>query len=281
MNRRTGILAAAAALLSGCSALGVLDTLVPTDTYRLREGVAYGPHARHKLDVYQPLQSASPAPVVVFFYGGNWTRGERDGYRFVGEALAAQGVVTLVVDYRLSPEVRWQDILRDCAAATRWAFDNAAAAGGDPRRVFLMGHSAGGYNAAMLALDARWLAAQGLAPQQLAGWIGLAGPYDFLPISDPPSQVAFDWPRTPADSQPVNHVSARAPPALLVAAARDSVVNPQRSTVGLAGRLEAAGAPVRVRLFDGVSHPTVLGALARPLRALAPVLDEVLGFVRN
>ena len=268
-------------MLSGCSALEALDTLVPTDTYRRREAVPYGPHSRNRLDVYQPLQAGVPAPVVVFFYGGNWTRGKREGYRFVGEALAAHGVVTLVVDYRLSPEVRWHDILGDCAAAARWAFDNAAAAGGDPRRVYLMGHSAGAYNAAMLALDPRWLAAQGLAPQQLAGWIGIAGPYDFLPIADPPSQVAFDWPRTPADSQPVNHVSERAPRTLLLAAANDSVVNPQRSTVGLARRLEAAGAPVRVRLFDGVSHPTVLGALARPLRVLAPVLDEVLRFVAN
>ncbi len=279
MRRRQGILAALSALLAGCSAVEVLDALVPSDTYRGRAGIAYGADPRHKLDVYQPLRQDKAAPVVVFFYGGNWTDGERANYRFVGEALAAAGVVTVIADYRLSPQVRWHDILRDCAAATRWAFDHAAEFGGDPARIHLMGHSAGGYNAAMLALDPRWLAAHQLAPQRLAGWIGIAGPYDFLPISEPRSRVAFDWPNTPADSQPIAHVSARAPRTLLLAAEKDEVVQPVRNTVGLARRLEAAGVPVRVRVFDRVSHPTVLGALARPLRRLAPVLDEVLTFV--
>lgn len=279
MRRRHGLLAALAAALAGCSAVEVLDTLVARDTYRGRDGVAYGPDPRHRLDVYQPLQQQGPAPVVVFFYGGNWSAGSRGDYRFVGEALASRGVVVVVADYRLSPQVRWRDILRDCAAATRWAFDNAAAHGGDPARIHLMGHSAGAYNAAMLALDARWLAAEQLTPQRLAGWIGIAGPYDFLPIYDPPSRVAFDWPDTPADSQPIHHVTARAPRALLLAAAKDEVVNPQRSTVGLGRKLDAAGVPVQVELFERVSHPTVLGALAGPLRRLAPVRERVLAFV--
>lgn len=279
MARRTGILAALGALLTGCSASGVLNTLVASDTYKLREGVAYGGDPRKRLDVYQPLQAVGPAPVIVFFYGGNWTRGSREAYRFVGEALAASGAVAIVADYRLSPEVRWAQILADCALATRWAFDQAASLGGDPARIFLMGHSAGAYNAAMLALDPRWLAAEGLSPSRLAGWIGIAGPYDFLPIGDPESRVAFSWPDTPADSQPIHHVSAGAPRALLMAARDDKVVNPQRSTVGLASRLQAAGAPVQVELFDKVNHATVLGAVARPLNWLAPVLERIQAFV--
>jgi acetyl esterase/lipase len=278
MARRTGILAALGALLTGCSASGVLNTLVAGDTYKLREGVAYGADPRKRLDVYQPLQAAGPVPVIVFFYGGNWTRGSREAYRFVGEALAASGAVAIVADYRLSPEVRWTQILADCALATRWAFDQAAALGGDPARIFLMGHSAGAYNAAMLALDPRWLAAEGLSPGRLAGWVGIAGPYDFLPVNDPESRVAFHWPDTPADSQPIHHVSAGAPRALLMAARDDKVVNPQRSTVGLASRLQAAGAPVQVELFDKVNHATVLGAVARPLNWLAPVLERIQAF---
>ena len=278
-GRRTGIFAALGALLSGCSAAGALDALVARDSYQGREGVAYGPDPRQKLDVFKPIGARAPAPLVVFFYGGNWSRGSRSDYRFVGEALAANGAIAFVADYRLSPQVRWQEILADCAAAVKWAFDHAAELGGDPRRVYLMGHSAGGYNAAMLALDERWLRAQGLSPQRLAGWIGLAGPYDFLPIEDPPSRVAFDWPHTPRDSQPIAHVSAQAPRTLLLAASKDATVNPQRSTVGLGERLKAAGAPVQVRLFDSVNHVTVLGAVARPLNWLAPVLAEVLGFL--
>ena len=279
--RRTGILAALGTLLAGCSATGALDALVARDSYQGRTGIAYGPEPRQRLDVYRPNGTGDIAgvPLVVFLYGGNWSRGERADYRFVGEALAASGVVAVVADYRLSPQVRWPQILADCAAATRWAFDHAAELGADPRRIHPMGHSAGAYNAAMLALDPRWLAAQGLAPQRLAGWIGLAGPYDFLPISDPPSQIAFDWPHTPPDSQPVAHVSASAPRSLLIAASKDTTVNPQRNTVGLGRRLQAAGVPVQVRLFDNLNHVTVLGAVARRLNWLAPVLAEVLAFV--
>lgn len=281
MTRRTGILGAIAALLSGCSALGALDAVVARDTYRGEEGLAYGNDPRHRLDVYRPVDAPAGAPMVVFFYGGNWTQGSRADYRFVGEALASNGIVAVVADYRLSPQVRWREILEDCALATRWAFDNALRLGADPRRVFLMGHSAGAYNAAMLALDAQWLQARSLHPRQLAGWIGLAGPYDFLPIGEPRTQVAFDWPNTPRASQPVEHVSAQAPRALLIAATGDTVVSTQRSTVGLAERLRTAGVTVQVRLFDKLNHATVVGALAGPLTRLAPVRREVLDFIVN
>ena len=282
MTRRTlmgSLTAATGWLLSGCSAAGALDALVPSGTYDLREGQAYGPLPRQKLDVYLPRQPVAKPPLVVFFYGGAWTRGERAQYRFVGEALASQGVAVAVADYRLSPEVRWPTILEDCAAATQWAITHATGLGCDPQRVFLMGHSAGAYNAAMLALDPRWLAAQQLKPAQLAGWIGLAGPYDFLPIVDRDSRVAFDWPNTPRDSQPIHHVSSAAPRALLLAAQKDGTVNPQRNTLGLAAKLEAAGVPVRVRVLERVNHVTLVGALSRPLAWLAPVREEVLGFI--
>jgi acetyl esterase/lipase len=160
-----------------------------------------------------------------------------------------------------------------------WVFRNAARLGGSQQRIHLMGHSAGAYNAAMLALDPRWLARHGLQPRQLAGWIGIAGPYNFLPIGDTDSQRAFDWPSTPSDSQPVAHVSAQAPRALLLAARGDSVVNPQRNSVELAQRLQRAGAAVQLEVLEGVNHATIVGALATPLRGLAPVRDEVTRFV--
>ena len=279
IRRRAGLAALLAAPLAGCSAAGVLDALVPRSSYRSREGVAYGGHPRQKLDVFLPLEAGRPRALVVFFYGGSWTRGERADYRFVGEALASQGVATIVADYRLSPEVRYPVFLDDCALAVKWAFDNALALAADANRVYLMGHSAGAYNAAMLALDGRWLKAAGLVPRQLAGWIGVAGPYDFLPIVNPDAQVAFSWPATTADTQPLAHVSPIAPPALLLAAREDDSVNPQRSTVALALALRKAGVPVRHKLYDRVGHATVLAALAGPLRWLAPVRADVLAFL--
>jgi acetyl esterase/lipase len=269
------------AALTGCSASGALNALVPSDSYTLRAGIAYGPEVRQRLDVYLPLQQRTPGPVVVFFYGGSWTTGERASYRFVGEALASRGIAVVVADYRLSPQVKYPVFLKDSAQAVRWTVDHLGELGADPRQVFLMGHSAGAYNAAMLALDARWLAGAGLSPAQLAGWIGLAGPYDFLPIGNRDVQLAFDWPGTPADSQPMQHVSKNSPPALLLAARGDTTVNPVRNTEALARRLQAAGVPVALQVYDRVSHVTLVAALAAPLRGLAPVLDNITGFVRQ
>jgi acetyl esterase/lipase len=278
--RRTGLLAAIGALLSGCSAAGALNALVPGDTYRRREGIAYGSDPRQQLDVYQPLAGSAtgPAtPLVVFFYGGNWKSGERGDYRFVGEALASQGAVVVIPDYRLYPQVRYPDFLLDSAAAVRWAFEHARELGADPSNVVVMGHSAGAYNAAMLALDPRWL---GDLRERLGGFIGIAGPYDFLPIGNPDTQRAFNWPGTPADSQPVQHVRGRIPRTLLIAPEKDNLVDSQRSTVGLGARLQAAGAETTVRVLPGISHVTSVGAIARPLRGLAPVWTEVARFLR-
>jgi acetyl esterase/lipase len=271
------------ALLAGCSATSALNGIVARDTYTGDVGLPYALEPRQRLDIFRPVNPApgGKPPIVVFFYGGNWTRGDRAAYRFVGEALAANGVIALVADYRLSPSVRYPEFLRDCARATQWVFAHAAELGGDPSRIYLMGHSAGAYNAAMLALDPRWLKDVGLAPSQLAGWIGLAGPYDFLPISDPEVQVAFDWPGTPKDSQPIAHAATKAPRTLLIAGSDDKVVSPQRSTVQLGRLLANAGTDVQVQVIEGKGHATIAAALARPLNWLAPVLPAVLDFVQQ
>ena len=267
-------------LLTACSAVDLLNATVASDTYQRTEGLAYGPQTRQLLDIYQPKNQTPNAPMVVFFYGGSWSTGERADYRFVGEALASRGIVTVVADYRLSPAVRYPVFVQDSAMAVRWAFDHAATYGADPARIFVMGHSAGAYNAAMLALDSRWLEAVDLKPTRLAGWIGLAGPYDFLPIGDRQTQVAFNWPNTPLDSQPFAHVSHESPPALLLAPAQDTVVNAQRSTVRMAEQLKNKGVHVESELFDTVSHVTLVASMASVLRRQAPVLDRVTGFIK-
>lgn len=233
------------------------------------------------LDVYQPPGGAAKAPVIVFFFGGNWVSGSRGDYAFVGQALAARGFVVVIPDYRLYPQVRYPDFLTDSAQAVAWTAREIAGYGGDPARIFIMGHSAGAYNAAMLALDERWLGKQGRKPQALRGWIGLAGPYNFLPIQNPTTRPVFHFPDTPPDSQPLGHVSTEAPPALLIAATSDSVVNPARNTGAMAARLRAAHVPVREVYYDGVSHTTLVASLSSSLHRLAPTLDAVEEFVRS
>lgn len=272
---------AIAVLLGGCSAVGTLNALTPRSSYTLDADVAYGALPRQKLDIYSPAVAAPSAgwPVVVFFYGGSWNSGERADYRFVGEALAARGVLTLVADYRLYPEVRYPDFLRDSAQALAYGLEHAAALGGDLQRVFVMGHSAGGYNAAMLALDPRWLHAAGHAPGELAGWIGLAGPYDFFPTENPDAQPVFFHPNYPPHAQPIEFPTPTSPRTFLAAPVDDKLVSPERSTRQLARKLQAAGAPVTLRLYGRANHMTLIGAFAWPLRWIAPVLDDVVAFI--
>jgi acetyl esterase/lipase len=273
-----GMALAAAMALAACSAIGALNALVRGDTYRSTLDIAYGALPRQKLDVYTPVSAAPAAgwPVVVFFYGGNWIEGERSEYKFMGEALASHGVLTLIADYRLYPEVTYPAFVEDCAKAMAYGFEHAQALGGDPKRIFVMGHSAGGYNAAMLALDPRWLAATGHSPKELDGWIGLAGAYDFFPLEPgQPARPVFHHPDYPANAQPIDDVTSTSPKAFLAAPVKDKVVSPTRSTLAMAAKLRAAGVPVEQHSYEGVSHALLAGVFARPLRGLAPVLDDL------
>ncbi|HET7794970.1 MAG TPA: alpha/beta hydrolase [Rhizobacter sp.] len=270
---------ALSATLAGCSA--GLNKLTPSSTYVLTEGVAYGPLPRQKLDVYRPTVAAPPGgwPVAVFFYGGSWNWGDRAEYRFVGEALASRGVLTLVADYRLYPEVRYPSFLEDSAQAVAYGLREAGRLGGNPKRVFAVGHSAGAYNAAMLALDDRWLSGTGQSPAALAGWVGLAGPYEFLPISNPNAQPVFNHPNYPPGTQPIAYANHSARPVFLGAARDDNLVDPQRNTAAMATRLQAAGAPVALKLYDGVNHVTLVASMAWSLRWMSSVLDDVSAFI--
>ncbi len=268
-------------VLSACSPVKLLNALTPDSTFDKTAGIAYGDDPRQKLDVYVPRHALPDAPVVVFFYGGSWNSGAREDYNFVGEALASRGIVAVVADYRLYPQVRYPLFLQDAARAVAWTKAHIREFSGNPQRLYLMGHSSGGYNAAMLALDGDLLAAAGMSPKDLRGWIGLAGPYDFLPIENPAVRPVFFWPDSPPQSQPINHVSRDAPPALLIAASRDELVNPTRNTGGLAHKLRAAGVPVQDFYYSRPNHITLVATLSRPLRGLAPVLDQVVGFIKH
>jgi acetyl esterase/lipase len=271
---------AMAAFMAACSPINVLNALTPSSTFTKTASVAYGTDPRQKLDIYRPVNALANAPVVVFFYGGTWNSGSKDDYGFVGEALASRGIVMVIADYRLYPQVRYPAFLQDGAQAVAWTYQHIGAYGADPKQLYVMGHSSGAYNASMLALDARWLEAVNLSPSMLKGWIGLAGPYDFLPIENPEAKPVFFFPDSPADSQPINHVSAAAPPALLIASTDDTLVNPTRNTGGLAQKLRASGVSVEEVYFGKTNHQTLVAAIAKPLRWLAPVLDRVTDFIQ-
>jgi acetyl esterase/lipase len=260
-------------LTAACSPLGLANGLLSdSGAVKVERDVAFGADPRQALDVYAPKGARKPA-LLLFFYGGSWNSGRRQDYGFIASALAARGYVTVVPDYRLVPQVRFPSFLEDGAKAVAWSKANAARLGADPNRIILIGHSAGAYNAAMLALDQRYGAADAIA-----GVVGLAGPYDFYPFDVRATVAAFGQAPDPQATQPVRFARADAPPFLLLTGSDDKTVRP-RNSEALAKALEAAGAEVKLVRYDGVAHVGVLLAMARGFRGRAPVLDDVSTFV--
>lgn len=244
---------------------------------KLTSSIAYAAHSRHRLDVCRST-GAHMAPVVVFFYGGAWRSGNKELYRYVAKALARRGYVAVIPDYRIYPQARYPDFLEDGALVVRWVKDNIARFGGDPEKVFLNGHSAGAHIAAMLSIDARWLTGVGLNPaRDVAGLIGLAGPYDYMPLRDETLKIIFGGADRP-ETQPIFHVSPGAPPALLITGSRDELVEPGNST-RLAAKLVAAGNTATVKIYRRIGHYVIVAALAPVLRHFVPVLRDMDGFI--
>ena len=261
----------------GFSAADLLNLWKPLGAWDHHEELSYGPAPRQKLDVYRP-RHARGAPLLVFFYGGSWQNGSRDLYPFLGASLAAQGIVTVVPDYAVFPPARFPQFIEDGARAVAFAHRHARSWGADPERLVLMGHSAGAHIAAMLTFDPQWLAAVELdAHRDIAGFVGLAGPYDFLPIQSRILQRIFGGAERP-ETQPISFVTGQEPPALLIAAQRDTLVDPN-NTARLAAKIRQNGGSVEERFYTRVNHYTLIGSFAPALRMLAPTLREVTDFV--
>jgi acetyl esterase/lipase len=272
-------LPALAALLGGCTVHSMVNAFVPTSDLEIRRDVAYGEGARGQLDVYRRRDTPPGAPVVVFFYGGGWDSGDRASYLFAAEGLASRGYVAVVPDYRIYPAVRFPVFLDDAAAAVAWTKRHVREFGGNPDKIFVMGHSAGAHVAAMIALDAQYLGRVGLSQRDLAGFIGLAGPYDFLPLKSETLKQIFAPEDTIARTQPINFATASAPPVLLATGDQDTVVSPQ-NTRSLARKLRDLKVDVTEVHYPECSHATILGMLAAPVRSGTPLLDDVDRFVR-
>ena len=240
--------------------------------------VSFAPDVGLSMDVYRPrVVTGVKAPVVVFFYGGSWKRGNREQYHFVGQRLADNGVLAVIADYRTYPAVMFPGFMDDAARAVRRAHDDAAGWGGDPDRLFVAGHSAGAQIAALLATDPRYLQAHGLEPAQLAGVIGISGPYDFNVTGDLVDVFGSPslWPR----AQAVNFVDGNEPPFLLLHGTGDKVVE-YADSVQLAEKLRSNGTPATLKLLPDVGHIKPLLGLYDPKRA-PDVLVETLAFIKS
>jgi acetyl esterase/lipase len=280
---RLALLVSIAWLLPGCSPIDALNWVTPDGGDSLVADLPYGAGPRQKLDIYVPdgVSAAAPAPVVVFFYGGGWDSGQRQDYRFAAQAFSAMGYVTVVPDYRLWPQVRYPDFVDDSADAVAWTAANIAQYGGDPQRLVLAGHSAGAYNAAMLAMDPHWLTARGVSSSAIRAFVGLAGPYDFLPFDGPRVVRVFGHVADPPATQPIHYVRPNAPPMLLLHGTGDDTVY-LKNSVNLDAAQRAAGGRSQLVQYPDIGHVRLIVSLAEPFRGSAvPVFEDISAFLRT
>jgi len=240
--------------------------------------IAFGTNGQ-TLDVWTPADKAvAPRPVLIFWYGGGWVKGDRRAYAFAARAYAKAGFVVVVPDYRKVPSIRFPAMLQDGAQAVKWARDHIADYGGDPNRIAFAGHSAGAYTVAMLALDRRWLRAEGVDPGIVKAAVGLSGPYNFYPFTSKRAIDALGNAADPTATQPIAFARADAAPMLLITSTKDTEVKPHNA-YDLAARLKRLGAPVAMIDYPGLSHEDVAMALSTPFRGKAPVLADSVAFL--
>jgi len=267
--------------ITGCTTFQLLDPLIPSCGYNLTKNIAYGSAKRLKLDVYVPRGKETPKPVVIFFYGGFWREGEKANYRFAAEGLTSRGFIAVLPDYRLYPEVTFPKFVEDGATAIRFVHDHIAEFGGDPQRIYLMGHSAGAHIAALLTLDEHYLNDVGLDRTAICATAALSGPYDFIPGATERGVFAMVPGQATPDPkiEPIHFVDGKAPPMLLIHGLRDQTVLPRNAT-RLAERIRSAGGEARLIEYPKKAHVEVVAALAFPFRWLAPTLRDSAEFFR-
>jgi len=264
--------------LSACSPLALVNVTVPEDTYRSVTDNSFGAKLQQKLDIYKPSKLRH-STVVVFLYGGSWKRGHRRHYRFVGEAFASRGFITVISNYRVYPEVQFPRFVED-AAAVGWVERHIAKHAGNARKIVLVGHSVGAHIAALLALDPRYLKAAGVSQIFIAGTVGIAGFYAIDPSQYRSIRSIFETAKNLRNISPINFVHANAAPMLLLHGAENNLVDAKNSRE-LAQRLQEAGGSVTYTSFANTGHVGVILDLAWPFQGSVPVLEKTVAFIER
>lgn len=268
--------------LTACSPVTILNAMVPESAFQRHTDVMYGEYERLKLDIYQPvnLNDGQKPATVIFFYGGGWEAGEKADYKFVAEALASQGMIVVIPDYRVFPEAVFPEFIEDAAQSVAWTNQHIGKFGGDPEQLFIAGHSAGAHIAAMLSVNPLYLQQVGIESKQLRGMIGLAGPYDFLPLTSPTLKQIFGNPASQLQGQPINFVTTDHPPILLMVGDKDRTVLP-RNSYRFAEKLKQYGNNVELVELSNYGHVAMVAKLAKPLRGDGALLTPIVDFVEQ
>lgn len=260
--------------LQGC-AFTLVNWTTPNNGYSQVQTLSYGPHSRQTLDIYTPAEPQRREPVVVFFYGGGWEGGSKEDYKFVAQAFTDEGYTTAIPDYRIYPDVTFPAFVEDAAAAVakvRRHFPD--------RPLMLVGHSSGAHQAAMLVTDTNYLQEVGVRRSAIKAWVGLSGPYDFLPLTSDKLRKIFSGAEQLEATQPVNFVDSQVPPTLLVQGIDDKRVIPRNSRRFTAA-LEQHDVPVTTIYYQGVGHIGTIAAFAPLLESWSNALDDTLAFLES
>ena len=228
--------------------------------------IPYGAHPKQKLDIYLPRKIFPRAPVFLFLHGGGFREGDRGHYGYVALPLANHGIMTVVAGYRLAPDFPFPSQPEDVQQALLWAYQKIHAYGGDPGRIFIGGHSAGGNLAALVSVGTSWRNKMFLPGDLIKGCAGLSARYDFRP--DPPKEYLPD-PALADKASPLLHIEAL-PRRVLIAVG--SSLRPEELLVAssreLARVLEEKGCPVEMLFLEGMTHVDTALALAQEESAL-------------
>jgi len=261
--------------LNGC-VYKMLDWSIPKEGYQQLKDVAYGEDRRQRMDIYLPEQAKPDTPVLVFFYGGSWASGEKSRYRFVGQAFASAGYITVIPNYRVYPDNLFPDFIEDGAKAIRWLQDNNYTDNG----VVVAGHSAGAHIAAMLALDSSYLTEQQVSHDTLRALIGYSGPYDKFKLSSKKLQRIFSQAQPPSSANPINFADETSPPALLIHGLGDRTVL-AKHTENLAAKLTASNVDVTTHFYPETGHASIVASIAEPLRQWSDTYKDTLVYLNQ
>ena len=264
--------------LSACSsgAFFLANLPVKFGGQKISHDLSYGPGHWQKLDIYLPEKTDNPVPVVVFFYGGRWTFGNKAQYAFVAKTLADAGYMVVLPDYSKYPQVKFPAFVEDAAKAVAWTHDHIHEDGGNSARLYVSGHSSGAHMGALIAADPKYLNAEGKSPEIITAFAGLAGPYDFVPEAEDLKDI-FGPPEKYPEMQVPTFVNGQQPPTLLLHGADDTQVI-QRNLNRLRNKIESTGGIVETRIYEDIDHIEIIGSLSWVLRDKAPVKRDMLDF---
>jgi acetyl esterase/lipase len=231
----------------------------------MKKDVEYGWHERHVMDIYEP-SGTGPYPVVLYIHGGGWKEGSKDLYSHLGNWLARHGIVACLINYRLTPEVKHPEHVRDCALALAWLHSHVDLYNGDPGRMYLTGYSAGGHLAALLATDPVYLAEHDLGRDVIKGVVTLSGVYVVNYLLDIVGYgAAFPY-ACRQQASPLSHIGPGLPPWVVVFAINDyKTLDWQAKKLYFA--LLEAGCKARLLIFDS-DHPLLTENLVNDKQAV-------------